>query len=483
VLDRLPAGDERRRIVLPAMLSQQLALLDRVPAAERRAFFGRMSEHWRRHHADEPLPAGRVASLRARLVERDDYRGFRLLEEGLRQRRALKRRRAQASRLRGRVTARARGAGLERYYRSRLDQPMDPDLAVFAAYWYRGYSCNPRAIYEKARELVPGMRGVWVTRRDAAGSVPDGVERVVPGTREYYDVLARATYFVNNVNFPNYLVKREGTVHVMTHHGTPLKRMGLDLRDHPVTGRRMDFAALLRRCERWDYSISSNRLSTLVWERVYPTRYETLEVGYPRNDVLANAGEEDVRRVREQLGIAPGQVAVLYAPTHREYQVGYTPLLDLAGVVEALGPDHVVLARLHYLYGGDPLLRRLHRAGRLRDVASHPSIEELCLAADALVTDYSSLMFDYGVLDRPIVVHAPDWEAYSTLRGTYFDLLEEPPGVVTRTERELVQALGERTAWSEDASRARAAFRERFCSLDDGRAAERVVKRVWLGER
>jgi CDP-glycerol glycerophosphotransferase len=478
------APADRRRLVLPAMVRQQLSLLQSVPASERREFFRQMSEFRRRHAAgDEPDAPGRVGRLRASFVERDDYRAFQLLEQALRQRSALKRRRAVASRMRGRATARARRAGLDRHYRSRLEQPVDPNLAVFAAYWYRGYSCNPRAIYEKARELVPGMRGVWVVRRDAAGSIPAGVEHVVAGTREYYDVLARAAYFVNNVNFPNYLVKRPGTVHVMTHHGTPLKRMGLDLQEHPVTGRRMDFAALLRRCERWDYSVSANTFSTLIWERVYPTRYESLEVGYPRNDVLANAGDDDVRRVRDELGIRPDQVAVLYAPTHREYQAGYTPLLDLAALVEDLGPDHVVLARLHYLYGADPLLRKLHRAGRLRYVASHPSVEELCLAADALVTDYSSLMFDYAVLDRPIVVHAPDWEAYRTLRGTYFDLLAEPPGQVARTGQELVEALRGRAAWGEDARAARAAFRARFCALDDGRASERVVRRVWLGER
>ena len=99
-----------------------------------------------------------------------------------------------------------------------------------------------------------------------------------------------------------------------------------------------------------------------------------------------------------------------------------------------------------------------------------------------LLTDYSSIMFDYAVLDRPIVIHAPDWEAYKTLRGVYFDLMTEHPGVVTRTEPEVVEAL--RTdAWSEDAARARAAFRARFCALEDGRAADRVVRRVWLGER
>jgi CDP-glycerol glycerophosphotransferase len=109
-------------------------------------------------------------------------------------------------------------------------------------------------------------------------------------------------------------------------------------------------------------------------------------------------------------------------------------------------------------------------------------VEELCLAADALVTDYSSIMFDYAVLDRPIVVHAPDWDVYRTMRGTYFDLMEEPPGTVTTTTAEVVDALRSGGAWGEEPQRARAAFRAKFCSLEDGRAAERVVRRVWLGE-
>jgi len=471
---------ERRRLVLEPMLRQQLALLRRLPERERRAFFRRMSESYRRHRrGDEPKPAGRLAQLQAMLVERDGYRAFVLLEESLEKRSAARRRRVAAARLKRRAVKRLRHEQLERHYRSRLEQPIDPDLAVFAAYWYRGYQCNPRAIYEKARELVPGMRGVWVVKPGARAGVPDGVEQVLPGTREYYDVLARAHYFVNNVNFPNHLVKREGTVHVMTHHGTPLKHMGLDLQHAAGAGSRMDFAALMRRCARWDYSISSNEFSTLVWERVYPTSYESLEFGYPRNDALARADDDAVRQARAELGIRPDQRAVLYAPTHRDYRSGYVPVLDVAAVADALGPNHVLMARLHYYYDSDPQLRRLHREGRVRDVAGHPSVEELCLAADVLVTDYSSIMFDYAVLDRPILIHAPDWEAYRMLRGTYFDLLAEPPGVVTRSESDVVEAL--RSGADADARSARAAFRARFCALEDGRAAERVVRRVWLG--
>ena len=473
--DAVPAA--RRRLILPSLARHGLRLLRNLPEGERRAFFAELSAAVRRHRrGDEPAPGSRAARLRHTLVERNAYTAYRLLERALEERTKLRRRRARATR-------KARAVSLQRYYRSRLEQPIDPDLAVFAVYWFAGYSCNPRAIYEKARELVPGFRGVWVVKRDAVKSLPPDVEYVIAGTRAYYDAIARAAVLVNNVNFPNHLVKRPGSVHVMTHHGTPLKTMGMDLADTPVAGRKMDFPAFLRRCRRWDYSVSSNPLSTLVWERVFPTDHETLEVGYPRNDVLVNSTPDDVARIRAELGIEPGQTAVLYAPTHRDWLDGPILTFDLARIADALGPDHVLLARLHYFYGEDPVLRRLHEEGRVRDVAGHPSIEELCLAADVLLTDYSSLMFDYAVLDRPIVIHAPDWEVYRAVRGTYFDLMEQPPGVVTRTDDELLAALRSRTAWGEDAARKRAAFRAEHCALEDGHAAERVVRRLWPSAR
>jgi CDP-glycerol glycerophosphotransferase len=367
------------------------------------------------------------------------------------------------------------------YYRVQRRAPVDPDLAVFAAYWYRGYACNPRAIYEKLRELVPSARGVWIVEPRHASSFPSEVPHVLAWTREYYRLLARAKYFVNNVNFPNDVVKRPGTIHVQTYHGTPLKTMGLDLRKAATASKRMNFARLVERTARWDYIVSSNPFSTTIWHRVTPGNYETLEVGYPRNDVLVNASAEDVARARAELGIPAGKQAVLFAPTHREYRKDYVPPADVHRVAEDLGDGFVILMRAHYFYAGRAA--RNGADGRVVDVSAHPSIEELCLAADVLVTDYSSLMFDYGVLDRPIVIHAPDWDEYSRLRGTYFDLLAEPPGVVTTTDDELVEAFRSGAVGGEEAARLRAAFREKFCALEDGRASERVVRRVWLGEQ
>lgn len=395
-------------------------------------------------------------------------------------RRAGRGRLARARRLAAKSGRVSRKAALRAYYQLQLRAPVDDRLAVFAAYWYRGYACNPRAIYEKARSLVPGLRGVWVVDRAHAEGMPGDVEYVVANTRAYYRLMARARYFVNNVGFPEEIVKRPKTVRVHTHHGTPLKTMGLDQRDAFVRPR-MDLDMQLRRWARWDYSITQNAFTSAIWARAYPGPYETLEVGYPRNDVLVTAAASDVEQLRERLGIARGRRALLYAPTHREYLPHAGPPLRVQWLAKTLGPDYVVMARAHYL---DRSTGRAGAggAGDVLDVTDHPSIEELLLAADVLITDYSSVMFDYAVLDRPLVIFAPDWDVYRTLRGTYFDLLAEPPGVVATSEGQLVDAFRSGAAWGEEAVRLRTRFRARFCYLDDGFAAERVVRRVWLAE-
>jgi CDP-glycerol glycerophosphotransferase len=355
---------------------------------------------------------------------------------------------------------------------------LEPDLAVFAAYWYRGYSCNPRAIYERARELVPWVRGVWVVNSDAAEAMPEGVPYVVPGTEEYFRLLARATYLVNNVNFPNNWVKRDGQVHVQTHHGIPLKRMGMDLQDSPGdTYRTLKFPALLRRIAKWDYSLTRNAFDTLCWEHAYPARYTTLEIGLPRDDALINATREDCQRIRASLGIKAAKRVILYVPTHREYDRAMRAPADVPALAASLGPDDVLLVRAHY-YSDRESESRIE-AGTAVDVSGYPTIEELYLAADVLVTDYSSAMFDYALLDRPIVIYAPDWETYRRLRGTYFDLFEQPPGVVTTTQPDLVEALTSGAAESVEATAVRARFRQRFCQNADGRAAERCVRAVF----
>jgi CDP-glycerol glycerophosphotransferase (TagB/SpsB family) len=371
-------------------------------------------------------------------------------------------------------------------YRAALRRPIDENLAVYCSYWGRGYSCNPAAIHAAARRLAPHIRSVFLVTEEAAGRMPDDVEYAVIDTPRYWELLARAKYLVNNANFANAVVKRPGTVHLQTQHGTPLKKMGIEQAEYPVVAAHSgSFGKLLARVDRWDYNLSSNRHSTEVWEREFPADYEMLEYGYPRNDVYQGATAADVARIRRELGVPEDRTAILYAPTHRDYRTAFRAQLDLDAFLAAAGEEFVVLLRAHYFYEEDAHAATADSAGggrRIIDVTGHPSAEELCLAADALVTDYSSIMFDYANLDRPIVVYADDWDVYRETRGVTFDITAFPPGPVARTEAELARIFRDGSWGDAHAARLRERFRERFCTFDDGRAAERVVRRVLLGE-
>ncbi|GGL26609.1 glycosyl transferase [Streptomyces anthocyanicus] len=459
------------------MVDHYLTVLEspgRLPRDARAEFFHRASADYRARVPKGFTRPGGGRGHKYTMLERDAYT---TLMSALA---AVKARRQVKKGIRGALNRSKRGA-MGAFYQSQLRLPLDDNLALFSAYWSRGVSCNPAAIDAELARLAPGMRRVWAVHADHADRVPKGVRVVRVGSREYWTALARAKYLVNNVNFADSVVKREGQIHVQTHHGTPLKTMGLDQQKYPASTD-MDFEKLLERCDRWDYSISANRFSTVIWERVYPCSYATLETGYPRNDVLVNATAEDVRAARAALGLADGTKAFLYMPTHREYQPGFTSALDPARFARELGPDVTLLVRGHYFYGDSPQTAALRRTGRIVDVSGHSRVEDLYLAADALITDYSSAMFDYAVLDRPIVSYVPDWDVYSAVRGTYFDLLQEPPGAVATTQTELLGLLTSGTYDTPETTKRRDGFRRRFCEFDDGRAAERVVRRVFLGE-
>ncbi|MFD8795359.1 bifunctional glycosyltransferase/CDP-glycerol:glycerophosphate glycerophosphotransferase [Streptomyces vinaceus] len=447
----------------------------RLPRACRAEFFRRAAALLRRYRAagSPPLSLSRTDRIRhllMRLGVRRTYRTASALRSA-----ALAAGRAGVSLWRG-----LRESALRLHYRGQRLLPLRPELAVFSAYWHGGYACNPAAIEAKLRELAPRMRTAWICDPQHAATLPAQTAVLRPGSAAYWTALARATYLTTNVNFERALVKRPGQVLLQTQHGTPLKRVGLDLQDRPAATPTTDFAGLLRGADQWDYLLSANRHSTLVWERAVPSSYTTLEYGYPRNDAFHRATSQDVTALRERLGIPPGSTAVLYAPTHRDYRRSRPEHLDFERVLRDLGPRFTILARTHLTYADAPA-QPVHHP-RLIDVSGHPSVEELCLASDALVTDYSSLMFDYAALDRPIVIHADDWEAYEAARGTYFDLRTCPPGAIARTEDELVDIFTTGHWRGSRSAQLRAAFRSRFCSYDDGHAAERVVRRVFLND-
>ncbi|MEV5435786.1 bifunctional glycosyltransferase family 2 protein/CDP-glycerol:glycerophosphate glycerophosphotransferase [Streptomyces sp. NPDC052682] len=453
-----------------------LAKPDRLPPSAKGEFFRRTAELFRAHR-----PAGTEVPAGLRVLE-GSYAAYVLRRQG-----------GRAARELGRRARQARGAALGRAGRVRTAlhtlRPLDPDLAVYSAFSHRGVLGDPAAVFHKARELAPHIRGVWVLAdEELAARLPEDTEHVILGSAAYRRITERATYFVNNVNWPGGLVKRPGSTHIHTHQGTPLKYMGADLLDKPGARHGFDVPQMLRRADRWDYSLVANLHSELVWERAYPCRFTSLRTGSPRNDVLVGAGPEHGREVRARLGVPEDHTVVLYAPTRRDYRRGgHVDRIDLARFAADLGGGHTLVVRLHPSLAGGPArglgLAELHRRGVLVDATDVPHVQDVLLASDVLVTDYSALMFDYALLDRPIVIHADDWGAFAASRGAYFDITAEPPGHVSRSYRELAWLFASGAWQDEDAARLRSAFRDRFCQFDDGRAAERVVRTLMLGER
>ncbi|MFC3577932.1 CDP-glycerol glycerophosphotransferase family protein [Streptomyces yaanensis] len=450
-----------------------LAKPDRLPARDKGEFFRRTAELFRAHRTEEPVPA------ELRILE-GSYVRYRARQRAAAVKKALDLRAEQARTMAaGRV-----GNGLSWVHAHRS---LDPNLAVYSAFSHRGVLGDPAAVHRAARDLAPHIRGVWVVREDQVEHLPPGIEYVTPDSVRYRQITARAMYFVNNVNWPGTLVKRPGSVHIHTHQGTPLKYMAADLLGKPGARYGFDVPQMLRRADRWDYSLVANRHSELVWDRAYPCRFTSARTGSPRNDVLVNAKPDDGAAFRFRHGIPEDHTVVLYAPTRRDHvRGGHVDRFDLARFAEDLGEGHTLVVRLHPSLADGPArgmgLAELHRRGIVVDATDEPRVEEVMLASDALVTDYSALMFDYANLDRPIVVHADDWGAYTASRGAYFDITADAPGHVSRSYRELAWLFASGCWRDEESARLRAGFRARFCEFDDGRAAQRVVRTLMLGE-
>ncbi|MEV0323516.1 CDP-glycerol glycerophosphotransferase family protein [Streptomyces sp. NPDC050658] len=340
---------------------------------------------------------------------------------------------------------------------------------------------SPRAVHEELVRRGAGVEHLWVTH-DQQTRVPLGATGVEEHSAAWYEALARCRRIVTAGHLPDFFERRDGQTVVQTWNGAPLKRIGTDLTDtlYADHGHLDALPALSRQ---WDVLVSPNRFSTPHLGRALAYEGEILEAGSPRNDVLfAEDRDKTAERVRRDLGIDPDKRIVLYAPTYRDHlacapgRFRHEPALDLRAARDVLGDDHVLLVRKHPLTAG-----RLTgaRAPFVRDVSSYPRTAELLLVSDVLVTDYSSLMFDFAHTGRPMLFHAYDLEHYrDTVRGFYLDFETSAPGPLLASTAEVVEALRDLDAITARHADAYAAFREAYCDLDDGRAAARVAERL-----
>lgn len=360
---------------------------------------------------------------------------------------------------------------------------MDPELIVFESGLGKQYADNPRYIYEELLRRGDTRRKVWVydKKLPKADEHTKVVKRLSPG---YYWYLAKAKYWVNNQNLPHYLRRRKDGVFIQTWHGTPLKRMLHDIDE--VHGRADDYLERVSRAvQQWSVLLSPSAYATAAFRSAFRYQGPVLEEGYPRNDVLALGKDTDAGlAIREKLGIPADRKVVLYAPTFRDDQSSGTGRFsfelpfDLEKFHKRFGAETVLLLRMHVLVSSKLEIPE-SASESVFDVSAYPEIQDLHLASDILVTDYSSVFFDFAILQRPMVFFAYDLERYrDTLRGFYLDYETEVPGPIVQTEEALFEAI----AAAGDSGRADEERLKKFVAKyapgDDGYAARRVVDKL-----
>ncbi|WP_297083610.1 bifunctional glycosyltransferase family 2 protein/CDP-glycerol:glycerophosphate glycerophosphotransferase [uncultured Demequina sp.] len=475
VLDeRAIDGPDRRAIFDSAFRNLATLLTDqrgRLPAGERRQFYRDVQRALRSHAPAEYAPPTTGDKVKAMAwIWREPYPAFEshvLLRDAYRQ-----------GRSRGRSAAGlAKRTARWAYHHPRLYQVLrrsarlDPDLVVLEALWGRSPRLNCLAVANEITASHPEKKIVWLVQPADASLVPDGVDYAVQGSHKYFRSLATATYLFVDANLPSWWRKRRGQVLTQLHHGTPLKLMGMEERGKDREWRNR----LLARCSQWDYSVVSNSYTAEVWKHSYPVRCETLEVGYPRNDALVSPDGTVGARVREQLGIPAKSRVFLYMPTFRDGGAGVSTGVDIRELAAAIPEDVVVLVRGHYFYAAQT---SLPSQSRVIDVSSYPEVEELYLAADVLVTDYSSAMFDFANLRRPIIIFPYDWDLYQSTRGTYFDVTADAPGAVVWSTEELAAVITDKSYDSDENRERIERFAAIFTEFETGTAARDVVARV-----
>ena len=367
--------------------------------------------------------------------------------------------------------------------------PINKKLVVFESFLGKQFSDNPRAIYEYLQNQQNSYNLYWsVDKKYIHNFQNKNIKYISRFSIKWLFLMPRARFWVTNSRMPVWLPKSKNTIYLQTWHGTPLKRLAVDMEEVHIPGTTAENYKknFIKEAKNWDYLISPNAYSTEIFRRAFQFDKEIIESGYPRNDFICNfSSTENISKIANDFEIPLNKKVILYAPTWRDnqfyskgkYRFNLNMNFDL--MREKLGEDYVILLRLHYLISEN--LDLTPYEGFVYDFSNHEDIRELYLLADILITDYSSVFFDYSNLKRPMIFYVYDVEEYrDNLRGFYFDFEQEAPGPLVKTTEEVIQAVKEIEANDFQVFEKFDVFYNRFCYLESGNSTRRVVEKIFL---
>lgn len=373
------------------------------------------------------------------------------------------------------------------YKLARATTKVDERVVFFESFQGRNYSCSPKAMFEEMRdsgeyndyEFIWAFRNVHrpgkILQKLVGSEKGPKISIVKYETFSYYKALAKAKYWVLNSNTRKFLKPTEEQVYIQTWHGTPLKKIGLD-----VPGSDLDYA---HEGEKFSYMISPSKYCSekLVSAFGLQGREDiVLETGYPRNDALFTFDQAKVNSILRELDVPRGKKIILYAPTFRDNKhsevSGYENAsgLDFDKLKEQIGDEYIILFRAHYFVAKNMDFEKYKDF--VIDVSDYEDVNDLYIVSDMLITDYSSVFFDYANLKRPIIFYMYDYEDYKkNARDFYLDQ-NELPGPITKTQEELAKAIEDTILFIPDARYSM--FNQKFNHLDGINKGLEVAKKI-----
>lgn len=366
--------------------------------------------------------------------------------------------------------------------------PPSKKIILFESSNGRNYTGNPRYIYEEIMNqgLDKEYKCVWSCMHPEDLNIPGNPIKVKRSFFKFlYYTLRSGTWIIDSRHL-YYLRKNEDTKYIQTWHGTPLKKLALDMDYIDMSGNQnieKYHESFRKNTKVWDYLISQNDFSSEIFQRAFDFKGELLEIGYPRNDILINKNNsEDINEIKTRLGIPLDKKIILYAPTWRdnEYyhkgQYKFATEMDFDKMYDELKEDYILIVKFHYLVKENIDWSKYE--GFVVECDADWDIQELYLISDMMITDYSSVMFDYSILKRPLIYYTYDLENYkNNLRDFYFDMFEEVPGPICRTNDEMIDFIKNYTpeSYEEEFGEKYEKFSKKFNSFDDGKASKNVI--------
>jgi len=374
-----------------------------------------------------------------------------------------------------------------------LTSKTEDNIILFESFMGRSYSDNPKALYEYliSNKKYRKYKFVWFFKKpDEYKFLEKNKNTVVIkyNSKKYLKYYAKAKYWITNSRIPDSIIKKKNQKYIQCWHGTPLKKIGYDI--VVEGGNAMNSISDIRKkylidAKRYSYMISPSKFCTEKFTSAFNLKKlkkedVVLEVGYPRNDYLSNYKKDDINKIKKELNLPLNKKIILYAPTWRDNQhqsnIGYTykTEVDFGYLDECISDDYVILFRAHYFISNSFDFDKYKNF--IYDVSKYDDINKLYVVSDILITDYSSVFFDYSILKKPIIFYMYDLEEYQNkLRDFYIDL-NELPGNIVQNEDELIEELEKCKNYKYDKRYKN--FNDKFTYLEDGKSSKRVVEGV-----